>query len=247
VECGELEHVDTFRMDRHELMSQCAIVDAAKLEEAFAYFDEKILPDAATMKKESGQYFSTKSMKSPFCRTKEWAIDNVLGLVACFCVSIIVLAIWRRWRGKQRENLAVEAKVVEALHILEECGNFEKQPFVPVELVRQRTQCQSEAVWRRVNARICADGAVRKSVKFIDGTHKNCWQMAKVTGQRGFDGNSKDWSPGGVVRDENQQWKFGNGPEAEQQGAQGYGYGGQQLSGNNQQYPAYSKSRKNRW
>lgn len=60
VECGELEHVDGFRMHRHELMARCEILDAAKLEEAFAYFDEKILPDASTMMKEHGEYFSTK-------------------------------------------------------------------------------------------------------------------------------------------------------------------------------------------
>ena len=60
VECGELEHVDGYKMHRNELMSRCEILDAAKLEEAFTYFDEKILPDASTMMKESGEYFSTK-------------------------------------------------------------------------------------------------------------------------------------------------------------------------------------------
>lgn len=192
------------------------------------------------------------------CRSKEWAIDNVLGLVATFCVFCIVFAIWRRWKGKERENAAVQEKVNEIYHILGDCHRFNKQPFVPVDVVKQRIQCQ-EAVWQRVNGHICQDGKVRKSVKFIDGTHKNCWQMAKVPmngDQSGYSGNSSQWSPGGVARDAKDQWKFGNGL-AEQQGKQqaGFGYGGQaqqqQQQGNRDQrdatrFPAYSK-RKNNW
>jgi len=164
-----------------------------------------------------------------------------------FCM---VFAIWRRWKGKQRENKAVEEKVNEIYNILEDCHRFNKQPFVPVDLVRQRIQCRAETVWKRVNAHICQDGKVRKSVKFIDGTHKNCWQLTKVGGsqsQSGFDGNSSQWSPGGVARDEEQKWKFGNGLDEQQQNG-GFGFRGQGSSQSNHdatRFPAYSK--RNMW
>lgn len=228
-------------MHRNELMSRCEILDETKLEEAFAYFDEKILPDASTMMKENGEYFSTKPIKSPMCQTKEWAIDNVLGLVATFCVFCMVFAIWRRWKGKQRENKAVEEKVNMIYNILEDCHRFNKQPYAPVDLVRQRIQCRSDTVWRRVNAQICKDVKVRKSVKFIDGMHKNCWQLTRLSGgsqsQSGFTGNSSQWSPGGVVRDEQQKWRFGNGLDDEQ--------GSSQSNSDSTRFPAYSK--RNMW
>lgn len=243
VECGELEHVEGFRMHRNELMARVNILDETKLEEAFAYFDEKILPDASTMMKEEGEYFSTKPIKSPLCTTKEWAIDNILGLVATFCVFCVVFAIWRRWKGKQRETKTVQEKVNEIYHILEDCGRFNKQPFIPVDVVKQRIKCRSDKVWQRVNAEIVNNKMVRKSVKFIDGMHKNCWQMTNVNGnqsQSRFDGNSSEWSPGGVVRDENQKWKFGQNLDQRQKG----GYRDQQEA---TRFPAYSKSNRNAW
>jgi len=244
VECGELEHVDGFRMHRNELMARCDILDESKLEEAFQYFDEKILPDASTMKKERGLYFSTKPLKSSLCVAKEWAIDNVLGLVATFCVFCMVFAIWRRWRGKQQLDEAVQQNVGAIYQVLEDCQRFSK-PFVPVDVVRQRIECRDETVWKRVNAFICGDGNIRKSVKFIDGTHKNCWQLNGVGNQSrsGFDGNSSQWSPGGVARDGDEKWKFGDELTGQQQQQQQAGRG----QGGSTRFPAYSGAKRNAW
>jgi len=239
VECGELEHVDGFRMHRNELLSRCDILDESKLEEAFRYFDEKILPDASTMKKEQGLYFSTKPLKSSLCVAKEWAMDNVLGLVATFCVFCMVFAIWRRWRGKQQQDVAVQQNVSAIYQVLEDCQRFSK-PFVPVDVVKQRIECRDEAVWKRVNAYVCQDANIRKSVKFMDGTHKNCWQLNRSNQSRsGFDGNSSQWSPGGVVRDDDQKWKFGNDLTGKQQAERG--------QGGSTRFPAYSGAKRNMW
>jgi len=260
IECGEMEGAPT--MHRNELLSRCEIVDASKLESAFDYFDREILPDAATMQKRGDEYFSTKTRKSPMCRAREWAVDNVLGLVALFCVFCVVIATWRRWKGQQRESELVALTVTEVFGILEDALRFSRQPFVPVDVVRQRAKPQPDRVWRRVNAAICHDAKIRKSVKFIDGTHKNCWQLVKVdalsVSQQGFREHSGQWSPnrgGADQRDGSGQRdgrKFGGGLVANAGNPKnaGFAFGGQAPSSranSAERDMAYGNRNQDRW
>merc|ERR1719486_750391 len=154
-------------MARDELLSHCRLGDESKKDEAFRYFARHILGEAATLGTDAqGRLFSFKASKSKRCRLREWALANVLGLMATSVVLCVAAAIWRKQ----------ERKVRGAYHVLEEYQRFSQHAHVPIDVVRQRVQPRTDELWQRVDALIDADAKIKRSLRMMDGMHKKCVQ-----------------------------------------------------------------------
>ena len=179
IECGELDEAEGFGMRRDELLSLCALgADDGKKEEAFAYFAANILSEASSLTTDArGRLVSLKARKSKGCRLREWALSNVLGLMATFMVLCVVAAIWRSQRRKRWERAEVERMLLGVYHVLEEYQRFTEHAHVPIDVVRQRVQPRSEELWQRVDALIDGDAKIKRSLRMMDGVHKKCVQL----------------------------------------------------------------------
>jgi len=205
-ECGEMETAEDFGMRKDELLSHCQLADESKKEEAFAYFEEHILSEASTLSVKDGLYFSTKATKSKQCRVKEWALSNVLGLMATSVVLCVVVAIWRKQKRRRADQAEVERMLLGVYQVLEEYQKFTDHAHVPIDVVRQRVQPRSDELWQRVDAMIDSDAKIKRSLRMMDGMHKKCLQLTAMAqngagaAQHHFGGNlagaqanSKQW------------------------------------------------------
>merc|ERR1719486_711187 len=142
-------------MARDELLSHCRLGDESKKDEAFRYFARHILGEAATLGTDAqGRLFSFKASKSKRCRLREWALANVLGLMATSVVLCVAAAIWRKQKRKRWQRAEVERMVRGVYHVLEEYQRFSQHAHVPIDVV-----------WQRVDALIDADAKIKRSLR----------------------------------------------------------------------------------
>jgi len=205
-ECGEISAAEDFAMRRDELLSHCHLSDESKKDEAFGYFEEHILGEASTLSVDTkGRYYSTKAKKSKMCRVREWALSNVLGLMATSVILCVTAAIWRKQKRKRWDTAEVERMLLGVYEVLEEYQRFTEHAHVPIDVVRQRVQPRTEELWQRVDAMIDGDKKIKRSLRMVDGMHKKCVQLTTMSvgagaAQHQFGGNlvgaqanSKQW------------------------------------------------------
>jgi len=213
-ECGEIMD-DDFSMTQDELMSNTEIIDERKKAEAFDYFEKNILPESPIVSRtKHGRYYSHIAIKSPKCRIKEWAIDNILGLIATFIIVVIVFGIWRKQKAKQRERAEIQNMTDEIYKMLEEFGQFENGQHIPVDRIRQRIKPQSNKVWDEAEKNIQTDIRIQKSMRMIDGLQRKCWRVSisKLSSAQSQGNNNKykKWSPAEQNQRQQQEWNFNN-------------------------------------
>jgi len=175
-ECGEMPDIEgAYTMKQDELISNCHILDPSKKDEAFKYFQKNILSESSIIKvNEKNEYYSLRSIKSPFCRIKEWAIGHMLGLIATFIIIVIVFAIWCKYKRRKWEKKEVEKMVVAVYDILAEFDRFNKQRYAPIDVIKQRIKPKSNKLWKRLDALIQKDANIQKSIRMMDGMQKKC-------------------------------------------------------------------------
>lgn len=177
-ECGESLDED-YSMTQQELMLNTEIIDERKKSEAFEYFKKNILPESQLISMNKyDRYYCHISIKSPKCRIKEWAIDNILGLIATFIIIVLIFAIWRKQKAAKREKEDIELMTNEIYKLLQEFDQFEPGQHIPVQRIKQRIQPKSNKIWNEAEKIIQTDVQIQKSMRMISGLQRKCWKIS---------------------------------------------------------------------
>jgi len=176
-ECNEDLDKD-YSMTQDELISNTEIIDERKKIEAFDYFKKNILPESQLISIKNGRYFSNIATKSTKCIIKQWAFNNILGLIATFIIIIIVFGIWRKQKLKQREIKEIELMTDEIYKLLQEFDQFETGQHIPVQRIKQKIKPRSNKIWDEAEKIIQTDVRIQKSMRMISGLQRKCWKIS---------------------------------------------------------------------
>eukprot|EP00485_Elphidium_margaritaceum_P017980 CAMPEP_0202732690 /NCGR_PEP_ID=MMETSP1385-20130828/187778_1 /ASSEMBLY_ACC=CAM_ASM_000861 /TAXON_ID=933848 /ORGANISM="Elphidium margaritaceum" /LENGTH=1303 /DNA_ID=CAMNT_0049399013 /DNA_START=174 /DNA_END=4088 /DNA_ORIENTATION=- len=181
-ECDEMaDHNDGYSMTEDELFSNVEVVDQAKKFEAFAYFKKHVVTDSSLIGVDDrGHYFAYKSLKSPLCRAREWAWNNLLFLMATSCMLMLFASWYCQCKRRQTEKRRVKDMVSEIYKILEEYYRCDDNQHIPVDIIKQQIKPKSNTLWKRAENMIYKDARINKSVRMIDGIQRNCWKLLSM-------------------------------------------------------------------
>eukprot|EP00483_Globobulimina_turgida_P012460 UN12483 len=131
---------------------------------------------------------------------KQWALSNILGIISGFIVMVLVFSMWCKYKRGKWEKKEIDAMVGKIYNLLEEFERFNKQRYVPIDVIKQRIKPKSNKLWKSVDALVQKDINIQKSIRMIDGMQKRCLALSSIqSGANNHNNNPYDNNP-------QQQW-----------------------------------------